>query len=162
MRIYDIKVLDINNKEVFLSEYQNKVILIVNVASKCGFTKQYEQLEIIYQKYKNQGFIVLGFPCRQFFFQEFEKNEQIKEFCSTKYNVTFPLFSIIDVRGKNQSELYKYLIENKPYSQRGKAIRWNFEKFLIDKKGNIVNRYESKINPLDIVNEIEDALHSSH
>lgn len=155
MTIYNFKLLDINNNEVLLSQYKNKVILIVNVASKCGFTKQYEQLEQLYQKYKDKDFIILGFPCRQFFFQEFENNEQIKRFCSTKYNVTFPLFSIIDVRGKNQSELYKYLIENKPYSQRGKAIRWNFEKFLIDKNGNIVNRYESKFEPLEIINDIE-------
>lgn len=158
MSIYDFKVLDIDNNEVLLSDYKNKVILVVNVASKCGFTKQYEQLEEIYQKYKDNGFVVLGFPCRQFFFQEFETNEQIKEFCSTKYTVSFPLFSIIDVRGKNQSKLYRYLIETKPYSQRGKAIRWNFEKFLVDRNGNIVNRYEPKTNPLDICSDIEKVL----
>jgi len=143
--IKDIVVKDIDDKDVKLSEYKGKVLLIVNVASKCGYTPQYTGLETIYKKYKEKGFEILAFPCNDFGGQEPWTNEEIKEFCSTKYDVTFKLFDKIKVLGEDQSPLYARLINN-DVTDKG-DVKWNFEKFLIDKEGNIVSRFRSKVTP---------------
>ncbi len=143
--ILDLSVRNIDGKEVKLSQYKGKVLLIVNVASKCGYTPQYEGLEKIYEKYKDKGFEILAFPCNDFGGQEPGTNEEIKEFCSSKFNVTFPLFDKIKVIGKEKSPLYERLINSKNVEQGD--IKWNFEKFLIDKKGEIVARFRSKVKP---------------
>jgi len=135
-------VKNIDGKEVNLADYQGKVILVVNVASKCGYTPQYKGMEAIYEKYKDKGFVVLGFPCNQFGGQEPGSEEDIQKFCSSKYNVTFPMFSKIDVNGNGTSAFYKTLKAKSPGD-----IKWNFEKFLINKKGEVVSRYSSKIKP---------------
>jgi glutathione peroxidase len=156
--INKIIVKDIDGKEVKLSDYNGKVLLIVNVASYCGFTKQYFGLEDIYKKYKDQGFEILAFPCNQFGEQEPGTNEEIKNFCSTKFDVTFRLFDKIDVNGKNKSPLYSVLTDN---DITGKSdIKWNFEKFLIDKNGNVIARYSSKVEPTskEIISSIEKEL----
>ncbi|MBP9582870.1 MAG: glutathione peroxidase [Ignavibacteriaceae bacterium] len=143
--ISKITVKDINGKEVKLSDYKGKVLLIVNVASYCGFTKQYSGLEEIYKKYKDKGFEILAFPCNQFGEQEPGTNEEIKNFCSSKFDVTFKLFDKVDVNGKDKSLLYSILTDNEV---TGKAdVKWNFEKFLIDNNGNVVARYLSKVEP---------------
>lgn len=143
--ISKIHVKDIDGKDVNLSDYKGKILLIVNVASYCGYTKQYTGLEELYKKYKDKGFEILAFPCNQFGEQEPGTNEEIKNFCSSKFDVTFKLFDKIDVNGKNQSPLYSILTDNEV---TGKAdIKWNFEKFLVDKNGNVVARYLSKVDP---------------
>lgn len=143
--ISQITVKDIDGKPVNLSEYKGKVLLIVNVASYCGYTKQYSGLEEIYKKYNNKGFEILAFPCNQFGEQEPGTNEEIKNFCSTKFDVTFKLFDKIDVNGKDKSPLYQILTDN---DVTGKSdIKWNFEKFLIDKNGDIVSRFATKVEP---------------
>jgi len=140
-----IVVKDIDGKDVKLSDYKGKVLLIVNVASYCGYTKQYAGLEEIYKKYKDRGFEILAFPCNQFGEQEPGTNEEIKNFCSSKFDVTFKLFDKIDVNGNDKSPLYSILTDNEV---TGKAdIKWNFEKFLIDKNGNVIARYTSKVEP---------------
>lgn len=153
-QFYDFEVKKIDGKKIKLSEYQNKVVLIVNVASRCGFTKQYENLERIYQKYKDKNFMILGFPCNQFLFQEPGSNQDILNFCSTKYNVTFDMFSKINVNGKQAEPLYVWLKDEKPWTQRAKNVKWNFEKFLIDKQGNVRYRFESKKIPEEFESEI--------
>ncbi|MBK7631413.1 MAG: glutathione peroxidase [Ignavibacteriales bacterium] len=143
--ISSISVKDIDGKSVNLFDYKGKVLLIVNVASYCGYTKQYSGLEEIYKKYKDKGFEILAFPCNQFGEQEPGTNEEIKNFCSSKFDVTFKLFDKIDVNGKDKSPLYSVLTDNEV---TGKSdIKWNFEKFLIDKNGNVVSRYSSKVEP---------------
>ncbi len=142
--IYGIEVKDMSGKAVKLSGYEGKTLLIVNVASKCGYTKQYSGLEAIYRKYKDQGFEILAFPCNDFGGQEPGTNEEIQEFCSSKFDVTFKLFDKIEVL-KNKAPLYELLTDN-PVTGTG-DISWNFEKFLIDKKGNIVARFKSKVTP---------------
>jgi len=143
--IYDIPVKDIDGKDTTLAAYKGKVVLIVNVASKCGFTPQYKNLEAVYQKYKGQGFVVLGFPCNQFGGQEPGTDAEIKEFCTSKYDVTFPLFDKIEVNGASQHPLYAALTgKTSPFPG---SIRWNFTKFLIGKDGKILNRFDSKIKP---------------
>lgn len=143
--LYDIKLKDIDGKDTTLGAYKGKVLLIVNVASKCGYTKQYTALEAIYQKYKSQGLVVLGFPCNQFNGQEPGTNEEIKQFCSSKYNVTFPLFDKIEVNGGNRHPLYIALAGEK--SPTPGDIKWNFNKFLIGKDGKIAKRFDSKVTP---------------
>ena len=156
--ISDIVVTDMDGKKIPLSDYKGKTLLIVNVASYCGFTHQYKGLEAIYKKYHDKGFEILAFPCNQFGEQEPGTNEEIKQFCSTKFDVTFKLFDKIDVNGKNRTALYKLLTNN---SVTGSGdIGWNFEKFLISKNGDIVARYPSKIEPTSdkIVSAIEEQL----
>jgi len=143
--ISDITVLDMNNKEVKMSDYNGKVLLIVNVASKCGYTKQYKGLQEIYDKYNEQGFEILAFPCNQFGGQEPGTNEQIAEFCSANFGVTFKLFDKIEVNGPNRSPLYERLTSNTAVESGD--VRWNFEKFLIAKNGDVVARYSSKVEP---------------
>jgi glutathione peroxidase len=143
--IHDVVVRDMNGKDVNLSQFKGKVLLIVNVASKCGYTKQYAGLEAIYEKYKAQGFEILAFPCNDFGGQEPGTNEEIVEFCSNTYNVKFKLFDKIKVLGSETAPLYARLTNNKNVEQG--VVKWNFEKFLIDKEGNIVSRFRSKVTP---------------
>jgi glutathione peroxidase len=156
--IHDIAVKDIDGKDAKLSAYKGKVLLIVNVASKCGYTPQYQGLETIYEKYKDKGFTVLGFPCNQFGQQEPGTNEEIKQFCSSKYSVKFPMFDKIDVNGPNRHPLYVALAGDKsPYPGN---IKWNFNKFLIGRDGKILKRFDSKAAPEspEVVAAIEEAL----
>lgn len=156
--IYQFSVVDIDGNEVSMNEYEGKVLLIVNVASKCGFTKQYTGLQEIYDKYKDKGFVVLGFPCNQFGAQEPGTEEQIKEFCETTFGVTFPMFSKVDVNGDNTHPLYKYLKSNVKGTLGTEDIKWNFTKFLVDRNGNVVERYGSTTTPAAIADEIEKLL----
>ncbi len=155
--IYQFNVINIEGEEVSLEDYKGKVVLIVNVASKCGFTSQYIGLQKLYEKYSEQGFVVLGFPCNQFRNQEPGTNEEIKEFCSTNYGVTFPMFSKIDVNGENAHPLYKFLKSEKS-GLITDEIKWNFTKFLIDKDGKPVERYATTTKPSSIEKDIEDIL----
>jgi len=156
--IKDISVKDINGNEIALSNYEGKVLLIVNVASFCGYTPQYEGLEEIYQTYKNRGFEILAFPCNQFGQQEPGTNEEIQTFCSTKYSVTFKLFDKIEVNGKDRSALFERLT-NCSATEQG-DVKWNFEKFLIAKDGSIIERFRSKVEPTNekITSAIETEL----
>ncbi|MCF6270288.1 MAG: glutathione peroxidase [Melioribacteraceae bacterium] len=133
------------NEDVDLKSYEGKVLLIVNVASKCGFTSQYEGLEKIYNKYKSEGFEILAFPCNDFGKQEPGTNEDIQNFCSTNFGITFQLFDKISVKGENKAELYKMLTDN-PVTGKSKIL-WNFEKFLINKNGNVVKHFRSRTKP---------------
>ena len=143
--IYDIAIKEIDGKDTTLAAYKGKVVLIVNVASHCGYTPQYKSLEAVYQKYKDQGFVVLGFPCNQFGGQEPGTNEEIKQFCTSKYDVTFPLFDKIEVNGANRHPLYVALAgDTSPFPGN---IKWNFNKFLIGKDGKILKRFDSKVTP---------------
>ena len=144
-KLQDIPLKDINGKETSLKEYAGKVLLIVNVASKCGYTPQYKALEAIHEKYKGRGFAVLGFPCNDFGKQEPGSNEEIKQFCSSKYNVTFPLFDKIHVKGPEQHPLYTALSgKESPFPG---DVKWNFGKFLIGRDGKIVKRFDSAAKP---------------
>lgn len=154
MSIYDLMVKDIDGNEVSMSKYQGKTLLIVNVASKCGFTNQYEGLEELYETYKDKDFMVLGFPSNEFSKQEPGNEEEIKSFCSLTYDVKFDMFSKIEVNGDNQSPLYKYLKEQQG-GLLGNKIKWNFTKFLINKKGEVIDRYAPITKPLSIKNDIE-------
>jgi glutathione peroxidase len=143
--IHDTPVKDIDGKSTTLQPYRGKVLLIVNVASRCGFTPQYKALEAVYEKYKDKGFVVLGFPCNQFGGQEPGTDEEIKQFCSSKYNVTFPMFDKIDVNGPNRHPLYASLAgKDSPYPG---DIKWNFSKFLVSRDGKIIKRFESPVAP---------------
>jgi glutathione peroxidase len=143
--IYDIKVKDIDGKDTSLAPYKGKVLLIVNVASHCGFTPQYTALESVYETNKDAGLVVLGFPCNQFGGQEPGSNDVIKQFCTSKYSVTFPLFDKIEVNGENRHPLYVALAgKDSPYPG---DIRWNFTKFLVGRDGQILKRFDSKVKP---------------
>src|SRR5262245_59382190 len=158
--ILETSVRNIDGLETSLKPYQGKVLLIVNVASHCGFTPQYKELEAVYEKYKDKGLVVLGFPCNQFGGQEPGTDAEIKEFCSSKYNVTFPLFDKIDVNGPNRHPLYTALAgKDSPYPGN---ITWNFNKFLIDRDGKILKRFDSKVVPdsPEVTQAIETALAS--
>jgi len=152
---YNFKVNNIKGEKVKLEQYKGKVILIVNTASKCGLTPQYEGLEVLYQQYKDKGLVVLGFPCNQFMGQEPGIAEDIQNFCSTKYNVTFPLFEKIEVNGDNANPLYKFLKLQLPLETEKNEIRWNFEKFLIGRDGIPVKRFSPKTKPAELTSEIE-------
>ena len=156
INISDITVKTIDGQDKKLSDYNGNVLLIVNVASQCGNTPQYTGLESIYEKYKDQGFYVLGFPSNDFGGHEPGTNEEIKSFCETNYNVTFPLFDKIKVLGDDKSPLYAELIEMEP----GGDVKWNFEKFLIDKQGNVVERIGNKVQPEsdEVTSAIEEQL----
>ena len=156
--IHDIKVKDIDGKDTTLGAYKGKVLLIVNVASKCGYTPQYKGLEALYKKYKDKGLVVLGFPCNQFGKQEPGTNEEIKQFCTSKYDVTFPMFDKIEVNGENRHELYTALAgKDSPFPG---DIKWNFNKFLIGKDGKIIKRFDSRVAPEseELVKAVEGAL----
>ena len=156
----DFKVNNIDGEKVDLEDYEGKVVLIVNTASQCGLTPQYAGLEDLYKKYGEKGFVVLGFPCNQFGSQEPGTEADIKKFCSTRFNVSFPMFSKIEVNGEGATPLYKYLTakDTKP-AEKGN-ISWNFEKFLVDREGNLINRFSPRTKPSDaeLVKAIEAQL----
>ena len=156
--IYDFEIKTITGTETTLQEYKGKVMLIVNVASKCGYTPQYDGLESLYKKYQDKGFVVLGFPCNQFGSQEPASESEIQNFCRVNFGVTFPMFAKIDVNGDDAHPLYKYLKSAKPGILGTETIKWNFTKFLIDKEGNIIKRFGSSTKPIDIEREIETLL----
>jgi glutathione peroxidase len=140
-------VKDIDDKDHDLSQYKGKVVLIVNVASKCGFTKQYAGLEKLYQAHKDKGLVVIGFPANNFGGQEPGSNEEIKEFCSAKFDVTFPMMAKISVKGDDKHPVYKFLTEKETAGEHAGEIKWNFNKFLIGRDGKIIARYDSKVAP---------------
>ncbi|HWS41562.1 MAG TPA: glutathione peroxidase [Pseudoflavonifractor sp.] len=180
MSIYEFEYTSIEGRPVPMSEYRGKPVLIVNTASKCGFTPQYEGLEALYRKYKDQGLVVVGFPCNQFMEQEPGTEEEIAEFCSVRYGVTFPLSQKVDVRDESAIPLYRYLTAQKGFQGLGKGlkahgleimlkarykegysdeqIKWNFTKFLIDRDGAVVARYEPTVEPKDLADDIEKLL----
>ncbi len=143
---HDFSALDIDGKEVKLSDYKGKTVMVVNTASKCGFTYQYEGLQKTYEKYKSKGFVVLGFPANDFMGQEPGDNKEIKYFCTSKYKVSFPIFGKSVVKGKEKTPLYEFLTTAGPRDTQGE-ISWNFNKFLINKKGEIVKRFGSSDKP---------------
>lgn len=155
--VYEYSAKDINGKEINLSQYKGKVLLIVNVASKCGFTPQYKGLEEIFEEYKGEV-LVLGFPCNQFGAQEAGDAEEIKNFCSLTYDVKFPLFEKIDVNGSKTHPLYEFLKESRPGILGTEAIKWNFTKFLVNRNGEVVKRYAPNDKPEDIKKELAQYL----
>ncbi len=158
MSIYNFEVKDIDGKEVSLEKYKGKVLLIVNVASKCGFTSQYEGLEKLYNKYKEKGFMVLGFPSNQFSNQEPGTNSEIKEFCTLTYGVDFDMFAKVDVNGENEAPLYTFLKSEESGILGTESIKWNFTKFLVDSNGQVIDRYGSITKPMEIEPEIKKLL----
>ena len=154
MSIYNFEMEKIDGSKQSLSDYKGKTVLIVNTASKCGFTKQFEGLEELYKKYQDQDFVILGFPCNQFLRQDPNSNEEILEFCQLNYGVTFPMFAKIDVKGKKQNPLYDYLVKE----TGGKKIEWNFTKFLINHDGEVVERFASKVTPEMLENDVKKLL----
>jgi glutathione peroxidase len=153
-------VKDIDGKDVNLSDYKGKVVLIVNVASKCGNTPQYKPLEAMYEKYKGQGFVILGFPANNFGKQEPGSNEQIKEFCAETYKVAFPMFAKVSVKGDDKAPLYQFLTEPATNGEFAGDIEWNFQKFLVDRNGAVIARFSPKTKPDSpkVVAEVEKAL----
>ena len=158
--VHEFTLNSIDGKPAPLSAYQGKVVLIVNVASRCGFTPQYAGLEALYEKYKDRGFTILGFPANNFGGQEPGTNEEIKTFCSSKYNVTFPMYAKISVKGDDKAPLYQFLTDKQANPATGGEIQWNFTKFLVDKNGKVVARFEPKVTPEspDVAEAIEKAL----
>ena len=155
MSVYEFKVLNQKGEEVFLEQYKGKVLLIVNTATGCGFTPQYKGLEELYEKYHEQGFEILDFPCNQFFRQAPGTDEEINSFCTLRYNTQFPRFKKIEVNGNNASPLFKYLCTQ---DGKYKRVKWNFTKFLVDKEGNLIARFEPATKPEKIENDIIEAL----
>jgi glutathione peroxidase len=158
--VLDFTLNSIDGKAAPLSEYHGKVVMIVNVASKCGYTPQYTGLEKIYEKYKAQGFVILGFPANNFGLQEPGTDEEIKTFCSSKYQVTFPMYSKVSVKGDDKTPLYQFLTDPKINPATGGEIKWNFTKFLVDKNGKVIARFEPAITPesAEVTGAIEKAL----
>jgi len=154
-KLYDIEVQRIDGARQRLSEFAGKVLLVVNVASKCGFTPQYEGLEALYRRYADQGFVVLGFPCDQFGHQEPGDEAQIENFCRLQYDVTFPMFAKIQVNGEGAHPLYKLLKQSAPGFLGTQRIKWNFTKFLVDRRGRVVNRYATNVKPESLAKDIE-------
>ncbi len=155
--VFEFSVKDINGSDVSLSQYKGKFLLIVNVASKCGFTPQYQGLEDLYKELRDQ-LVVLGFPCNQFGAQEPGNSEEIKNFCSLNYNISFPLFQKIEVNGENASALYQFLKQEKPGLLGTEAIKWNFTKFLVNREGQVIKRYAPTDKPQDIKNDLSKML----
>lgn len=157
--IYNFTLPNIDGKSMPLADFKGKVVLMVNVASRCGYTPQYTALEALYEKYKDQGFVILGFPANNFGAQEPGTNEEIKTFCSRKYNVTFPMYSKVSVKGDDQTPLYKYLTKDTSASISG-DVKWNFTKFLVDRQGNVVQRFEPAVTPdsSDVTSAVEKLL----
>lgn len=146
---YDFKVTDIDGKPFDLSSLKGKKVLVVNTASKCGYTPQYAQLESIYKAYSSDGFVIIGFPANNFGAQEPGTNEEIAEFCEKNYGVSFPMMSKISVKGDDIHPLYKWLTQKSLNGKQDSEVRWNFQKYLIDEKGNLAGMYESKVKPDD-------------
>ncbi len=179
-KVYDFTAVANDGSEVNFSDYKGKVLLVVNTASKCGFTPQYDGLEALYEKYKDQGLVIVGFPCDQFGHQEPGTAEEIEEFCRLNYGVTFPLMDKIEVNGDNAHPIYKWLYSEKPFAGFGDSetaqrmgqmlarmdpdylsnpdIKWNFTKFLVDRKGNVVDRFEPMVTPEELATYIEAQL----
>lgn len=155
--IYDFSAKTIDGTEKSLADYKGKALLIVNTASKCGFTPQYEGLEELYKKYKDRGFVVLAFPCNQFNSQDPGTNEEISEFCEVNFGVSFPLFRKVDVKGDNAHPLFKYLTRETK-GMVTNEIKWNFTKFLVNKNGEVVDRFAPQTNPERITKDIEKVL----
>ncbi len=155
MSLYDIEAKTIDGRNLSLADFRGQVLLVVNVASRCGFTPQYAALETLYQQFRDRGFSVLGFPCDQFGHQEPGDEAEIKEFCSTKYNVTFPMFAKIDVNGPAAHPLYQLLKGEKAGLLGTEAIKWNFTKFLVDRQGNVVKRFAPTTTPEKIAADVE-------
>ena len=158
MTVYDHSARSLDGTERLLSEYRGQVLLIVNVASRCGFTPQYTGLEALYRKYRERGFAVLGFPCNQFGSQEPGTEADIQSFCATTYDVSFPLFAKVEVNGADAHPLYRYLKGERPGILGTEAIKWNFTKFLVGKDGRVLKRYASLDAPGKLGNDIEAAL----
>lgn len=156
--IYDIHIKDSSSKEVSMSKFEGKTLLIVNVASKCGLTPQYKGLQSLYEEYKDRNFVVLGFPCNQFGGQEPGTNSEINNFCEINYSVTFPIFSKIKVNGPDSHPLFKLLKNDKPGIFRTESIKWNFTKFLVNSRGKIIDRFSPRVEPKYIRSEIERIL----
>jgi len=159
--IYEIEVKTIDGKAQRLADYRGKTLLIVNVASQCGFTPQYAGLEALYRKYRDRGFVVLGFPCNQFGRQEPGTEQEIQQFCSSTYDVTFPLFAKVEVNGKATHPLYSRLKSASPGLLGTEAIKWNFTKFLVNGNGEVVERYAPSVTPEKIDGAVADLLASS-
>ena len=179
-KVYDFTAVANDGSEVSFADYKGKVLLMVNTASKCGFTPQYEGLEALYQKYRDQGLVIIGFPCDQFGHQEPGTNEEIAEFCRLNYGVTFPLMDKIDVNGENAHPIFQWLYSEKPFAGFGDGdtaqfmdgmlsrmdpdyasnpdIKWNFTKFLIDRKGRVIARFEPTVTPEQLENDIAQLL----
>lgn len=155
---FEFTTADSSQKNYDLSQHKGKVVLVVNVASKCGFTPQYKGLEELYQKFKNQGLVILGFPCNQFGFQEPGSDSDIQQFCSMTYNVTFPVLGKVDVNGSAASPIYQFLKDQAPGLLGIEMIKWNFTKFLVGKNGEVIKRYAPNTEPTDIASDIEKAL----
>lgn len=156
--IYELSAVNIHGKSVPFNTYKDKVLLIVNTASQCGFTPQYKGLQALYEQYADQGFVVLGFPCNQFGQQEPGHSGQIQSFCETNFGVSFPLFEKIDVNGSNAHPLYQYLTKVAPGILGTQGIKWNFTKFLVDRSGNVVKRYPPTTKPEDLAKDIQALL----
>ena len=156
--LYDVKVMKVSGEEETLEQYKGKVLLIVNTATGCGFTPQYEGLEALYKEYGEQGFEILDFPCNQFFGQAPGSDEQIHEFCTLKYNTTFPRFKKIDVKGKDQAPIFAWLVAQKNGKEKGKKPSWNFCKYLINRNGEFVKMYGSMAKPESLKGDIEAEL----
>ena len=156
--LHDFTVDDIGGRPVKLEHYKGKLLLVVNTASKCGFTPQYKGLEALYRKYKDQGLEVLGFPCNQFGAQEPGNAQEIATFCETNYSVTFPMFAKIDVNGEGAAPVYRFLKSAKPGLLGTEAIKWNFTKFLVDRNGTVVARYAPNDTPESIERDVANAL----
>lgn len=155
---HDFSARAIDGRDVGMGEFAGKVVLVVNTASQCGFTPQYDGLEKLYEKYRDRGFVVLGFPCNQFGAQEPGDEAEIASFCSLKFNVSFPMFAKIDVNGENTHPLYRFLKGEKPGVMDTQAIKWNFTKFLVDRNGRVVERYAPTKRPEDLAPAIEALL----
>ncbi len=160
MSLYDIPLTTLDGKPASLADHEGEVLLAVNVASKCGFTPQYEGLEKLHETYAPRGFAVLGFPCNQFLFQEKGSADEIAQFCSLTYGVTFPMFEKLNVRGRKQHPLYAELTKAATADGKGGGVKWNFEKFLISRGGDVIGRWRSKTTPEDpaVTKAIEAAL----
>lgn len=159
--VYDFEALQINGKPVALSQFKNKVMLIVNTASACGFTPQFGGLEELHKTYGEKGLVVLGFPCNQFASQDKGSNDEIAEFCQINYGVSFPMMAKIDVNGSNAHPLYQWMSKEAPGLLGSKAIKWNFTKFLVGKDGTVLKRYAPTDTPASLAHDIEKALAES-
>ncbi|WHY20527.1 glutathione peroxidase [Paenibacillus sp. G2S3] len=158
MSIYDFEVNTLRGAEESLSKYKGKVLLVVNTASKCGFTPQYKGLQEVYEKFKDRGFEVLGFPSNQFAGQEPGESDEIAEYCEINYGVTFPMFEKIDVKGDEAHPLFKYLSKEAPGVLGSKSVKWNFTKFLVDQEGRVIKRFAPKTTPQQIESYISKLL----
>jgi len=162
MNVFDFSAKSIDGEEVSFTKFRGQVLLIVNVASRCGFTPQYDALEKLHEKYQSEGFAVLGFPCNQFGAQEPGSEADIKSFCELNYKVKFPMFSKVDVNGDNAHPIYKFLTQSQPGILGTESIKWNFTKFLVDSQGQPIKRYASAITPESIESDIQGLLAKEH